>query len=87
MIEPEPRYTFGEFDTNCFTVICGQLILRDLSNKLPMIGFIVDTLYEIWANWRLALTGRLDLATIMSDRQKRIECKTLQRCRLTKDDD
>jgi predicted DCC family thiol-disulfide oxidoreductase YuxK len=45
----------------------------------------VDTLYEIWADWRLALTGRPDLATIISDRQKRISCNTLQRCRLSDD--
>ncbi len=56
------------------------------ATKLPVIGWIVDTLYEIWADWRLALTGRPDLATIISDRQKRIECKTLQRCRLADDD-
>ncbi|WP_216596520.1 hypothetical protein [Allocoleopsis franciscana] len=30
-----------------------------------MLGFIVDTLYEIWADWRLALTERPDLATIL----------------------
>jgi predicted DCC family thiol-disulfide oxidoreductase YuxK len=57
------------------------------ATKLPVIGWIVDTLYEIWADWRLTLTGRPDLATIMSDRQKRIECKTLERCRLTDDED
>ncbi|HAA27535.1 MAG TPA: thiol-disulfide oxidoreductase [Cyanobacteria bacterium UBA8553] len=57
------------------------------ATKLPVIGLIVDILYEIWADWRLALTGRPDLATIISDRQNRIECKTLQRCRLTDDDD
>ncbi|HEY9601189.1 MAG TPA: DUF393 domain-containing protein [Allocoleopsis sp.] len=57
------------------------------ATKLPVIGWIVDTLYEIWADWRLALTGRPDLATIISDRQKRIECKTLQRCRLSDDED
>ncbi|MGQ4647292.1 DCC1-like thiol-disulfide oxidoreductase family protein [Lyngbya aestuarii] len=56
------------------------------ATKLPVIGFIVDTLYEIWADWRLALTGRPDLATIISDRQQRIECETSQRCRLTEDD-
>ena len=56
------------------------------ATKLPVIGWIVDTLYEIWADWRLALTGRPDLATIVANRQKRIECKTLQRCRLTDDD-
>lgn len=57
------------------------------ATKLPVIGWIVDTLYEIWADWRLALTERPDLATIISDRQKRIECKTLERCRLTDDED
>lgn len=57
------------------------------ATKLPVIGSIVDTLYAIWADWRLALTRRPDLATIMSDRQKRIECNTIGRCRLTGDDD
>ena len=52
------------------------------ATKLPVIGFIVNTLYEIWADWRLALTGRPDLATIMSDRKKRIECNASDRCRL-----
>ncbi|MBD1889745.1 DUF393 domain-containing protein [Coleofasciculus sp. FACHB-SPT9] len=50
--------------------------------KLPIIGSIVDLLYEIWADWRLAVTGRPDLATIVSNRQKRIECETQGRCRL-----
>lgn len=57
------------------------------ATKLPVIGFIVDTLYEIWADWRLALTGRPNLATIISDREKRIECKAIGRCRLSDDDD
>jgi predicted DCC family thiol-disulfide oxidoreductase YuxK len=51
---------------------------------LPIIGFIVDALYGIWADWRLTLTGRPDLGTIAADRQKRIECKTQEgRCRVT----
>ncbi|MBD2538684.1 DUF393 domain-containing protein [Coleofasciculus sp. FACHB-SPT36] len=53
--------------------------------KLPIIGSIADMLYEIWADWRLALTGRPNLATIVSDRQKRIECETQGRCRLNDD--
>lgn len=52
------------------------------ATKLPIIGAIADKLYEIWADWRLALTGRPDLATIVRDRQKRIECETQGRCRL-----
>ena len=55
------------------------------ATKLPIIGSIVDTLYEIWADWRLALTGRPNLATNVSDRQKRIECETQGRCRLNDD--
>ena len=55
------------------------------ATKLPIIGSIVDTLYEIWADWRLTLTGRPDLATIVSKRQKRIECETQGRCRLNED--
>ncbi|MBD1836273.1 DUF393 domain-containing protein [Cyanobacteria bacterium FACHB-472] len=53
--------------------------------KLPIIGSVVDWLYGIWADWRLALTGRPDFATIVSDRQKRIECETEGRCRLNDD--
>ena len=50
--------------------------------KLPIIGAIVDTLYGIWADLRLALTGRPNLATIVAERQKRIECKTQGRCHI-----
>ena len=51
--------------------------------KLPVIGSIVDTLYSIWADRRLSLTGRPDLATIVAARQDRIKCKAQERCRLT----
>nr|WP_242042493.1 DUF393 domain-containing protein [Leptolyngbya sp. FACHB-541] len=50
--------------------------------KLPIVGRLVDWLYEIWADKRLALTGRADLATLVADRQKRLECNTQERCRL-----
>ncbi|MBD1870200.1 DUF393 domain-containing protein [Leptolyngbya sp. FACHB-671] len=50
--------------------------------KLPIVGRLVDWLYEIWADKRLALTGRADLATLVVDRQKRLECNTQDRCRL-----
>ncbi len=50
--------------------------------KLPVVGSIANWLYEIWADWRLALTGRPDLATIASDRTKRIECENPSRCRV-----
>jgi len=57
------------------------------ATKLPIIGSIVDKLYEIWADWRLTLTGRPDLATIVSDRNQRIECEIQGRCRLNNDRD
>lgn len=50
--------------------------------KVPIIGAIADWLYGVWANWRLTLTGRPDLATIVSDRRQQIECETEGRCRL-----
>nr|WP_277882224.1 DUF393 domain-containing protein [Oculatella sp. FACHB-28] len=50
--------------------------------KLPIVGHLVDWLYEIWADKRLTLTGRADLATLVADRQKRLECNTQERCRL-----
>lgn len=52
------------------------------ATKLPIIGPIVDQLYAIWADWRLALTGRPNLVTIVATRQKRLECETQGRCRL-----
>jgi predicted DCC family thiol-disulfide oxidoreductase YuxK len=50
--------------------------------KLPVIGAFADMLYGIWADWRLRLTGRPDLATIVADRQKQLECKTQGRCQI-----
>ena len=49
--------------------------------KLPVVGAIANWLYGIWADWRLKLTGRQDLASIMSDRAARSECETQGRCR------
>ena len=53
--------------------------------KLPIIGFIVDWLYGIWADWRLTLTGRPNLAAIAATRQQRLECKPQERCRIADD--
>ena len=49
--------------------------------KLPIFGFIADTLYSIWASWRLKLTGRPDLATIERDRNQRL-CNLEGRCKV-----
>ena len=52
------------------------------ATKLPLIGAIVDFAYGIWADWRLPLTGRARLATIVAARQQRLECNSPDRCRL-----
>ncbi len=48
--------------------------------KLPILGAIADFIYGIWADWRLSLTGRPNLATIIAQRQQKVECNTEGRC-------
>lgn len=50
--------------------------------KLPIIGAVADFLYGIWADLRLKLTGRPDLATIMQMRQQSLDCVDTGRCRV-----
>lgn len=51
--------------------------------KVPVLGAIADFLYGIWADWRLKLTGRPDLATIAANRQQRLaDCDANGRCRI-----
>ncbi|XGV94895.1 MAG: thiol-disulfide oxidoreductase DCC family protein [Leptolyngbya sp. BL-A-14] len=52
------------------------------ATKLPLIGTIVDFVYGLWADRRLALTGRADLATIVAEHQQRLDCNLTERCRL-----
>ncbi len=35
----------------------------------PLLGPLVDWAYGVWADWRLRLTGRPDLATLIAQRQ------------------
>lgn len=50
----------------------------------PIIGPIVDKLYDIWADWRLKVTGRPDLQTLVAQRQARLDaCDQPGRCRLS----
>lgn len=48
--------------------------------KLPLVGALADWLYGLWAGWRLRLTGRPDLATIVAERNQR-RCQSEGRCR------
>ncbi|HEY9858609.1 MAG TPA: DUF393 domain-containing protein [Candidatus Obscuribacterales bacterium] len=56
------------------------------ATKWPVVGPVVDRLYDWWADWRLALTGRPNLAAIATKRQQRLECHTQGRCQLANDD-
>lgn len=53
--------------------------------RLPVVRSLVDWLYGIWARWRLRLTGRPDLATLVAQRQERLACNDTGRCRLDSD--
>ncbi|MDZ8070595.1 MAG: DUF393 domain-containing protein [Nostoc sp. DedQUE08] len=57
------------------------------ATSLPVISTIADFLYGIWADWRLFLTGRADLATVVQERSSGQPCKTQSRCRLMDEDD
>jgi predicted DCC family thiol-disulfide oxidoreductase YuxK len=52
------------------------------ATKWPIIGPLVDALYSIWADWRLALTGRPDLKTILAEREERLKSGETGRCRI-----
>jgi predicted DCC family thiol-disulfide oxidoreductase YuxK len=51
------------------------------ATQWPVIGGMVDRLYEVWADRRLTLTGRPDLATLIADREQRLACDVEGRCR------
>lgn len=48
--------------------------------RLPVIGKLADMLYGIWATYRLPLTGRGDLETIVMARDKLSHCN--DRCKV-----
>lgn len=48
--------------------------------KVPVLGAIADWLYEIWADWRLKLTGRPDIETIVANRNKKLNSSNSARC-------
>lgn len=52
--------------------------------KLPLIGKLADLLYGVWADYRLLLTGRANLKTIVAQRQQLLEEKGLcdDRCEI-----
>lgn len=49
--------------------------------RWPIVGPIVDKLYDIWADLRLRVTGRPRLETLIKERQARLSCDLDGRCR------
>jgi predicted DCC family thiol-disulfide oxidoreductase YuxK len=39
--------------------------------RWPLVGPLVDWAYRVWAHWRLALTGRPSLKTLVAEREAR----------------
>ncbi|MEM9120734.1 MAG: DUF393 domain-containing protein [Cyanobacteria bacterium P01_F01_bin.56] len=51
--------------------------------RWPLIGPIVDGLYDIWADLRLRVTGRPSLKTLVAEREARLKaCNDAGRCRI-----
>ena len=53
--------------------------------RWPLIRPVVDWLYDLWAKWRLRLTGRPDLATLIAKRKASEDganCEPGDRCRI-----
>lgn len=48
--------------------------------QLPVLGSIANFMYDLWANWRLKLTGRGDLATLVAQRQQQLDACASQCC-------
>ena len=50
--------------------------------KIPIVGAIADWIYKVWAHWRLKLTRRPDLDTIIAQRQKKLNNSNSSRCKV-----
>lgn len=50
--------------------------------KLPLLGAIADQLYDIWAKWRLKVTGRADINTIIAQRKEKLNNSDSSRCKV-----
>ena len=50
--------------------------------KIPIIGFLANKIYELWANLRLKITGRPNLKTILLEREKGLCHNNTKDCNL-----
>ncbi|MEO1394780.1 MAG: DCC1-like thiol-disulfide oxidoreductase family protein [Cyanobacteria bacterium J06634_5] len=46
----------------------------------PIVGPLVNKIYDLWADKRLAMTGRASLAEVIAERQQKLECGDQGRC-------
>jgi predicted DCC family thiol-disulfide oxidoreductase YuxK len=53
------------------------------ATQWPVVRPVVDAVYQIWARWRLALTGRPSLSRLIVERQLCLNENNVDRCRLT----
>ncbi|MEL6940019.1 MAG: DCC1-like thiol-disulfide oxidoreductase family protein [Cyanobacteria bacterium J06598_1] len=51
------------------------------ATKWPVIGPIVNKVYDLWADKRLAVTGRPSLAEVVAQRNEQIACDLEGRCK------
>jgi predicted DCC family thiol-disulfide oxidoreductase YuxK len=52
------------------------------ATQWPIVGAIANGVYFQWAKWRLALTGRPSLETILAERQQNLAARAKRRCRM-----
>lgn len=50
--------------------------------RLPLAGAIANSLYGIWASWRLKMTGRPEIETIIAARKQKLNSLKSTRCKL-----
>ena len=50
--------------------------------KWPIVGPLVSKIYDLWADKRLAMTGRPSLEKVIAERAEKIACQTEGRCRV-----
>lgn len=50
--------------------------------KWPVMGPLVNKIYDLWADKRLAMTGRASLAEVIAQREEKIACAEAGRCRV-----
>ena len=75
------------------TVVKNVAVFREVYNALgigwmyaptkwPIIGPLVNKIYDLWADKRLAMTGRASLKEIIAQREEKIACAEEGRCRV-----